>query len=131
MGGAGGASWVVKVHVKSAARGLPATSLTPLAPPFTVAVYVVPKARPEAAVGSRTADSVTGSHVTVAGTVWSAASSSTNVSTVTEAGASGSLKVAETFAPMGTEPSTGLVETTVGGVVSDAGVCAVNTTSTQ
>jgi hypothetical protein len=35
---------VVNVHVKSAANELPATSLTPEAPPLTTAVYVVASA---------------------------------------------------------------------------------------
>ena len=34
----GGAPAVVKVHVESAASALPATSLTPVVPPLTVAV---------------------------------------------------------------------------------------------
>lgn len=41
---------VVKDHVRSAARGLPAKSFTPVSPPFTTAVYLVPSA--SGAVGS-------------------------------------------------------------------------------
>ncbi len=48
-----GAVPVVNVQVKVVARALPARSFTPLAPPSTVAVYVVAAA--SAAVGVRVA----------------------------------------------------------------------------
>ncbi len=37
----GAEAWVVNVQLKSAARGLPATSVTPPSPPLIVAVYAV------------------------------------------------------------------------------------------
>ena len=62
-------------------------------------------------------------HVTVAGTSWLAALRSWIVVPLTVAGASASLKVAVTFAPMGNPeaPLDGAVTTTVGGVVSGPG----------
>ena len=43
----GGGAAVVNDHVRSWASGLPAMSAKPMAPPLTVAVYVVPQASGE------------------------------------------------------------------------------------
>ena len=52
-GGGPGGDAVLKFQLSSLARALPALSFTPLAPPLTVAVYVVASA--SAAVGSSVA----------------------------------------------------------------------------
>src|SRR5688572_10512631 len=58
-GGGGGGAAVVKLQVASAASGLPAVSVTPVAPPLTVATYAVEV--PRSALGSSVAVRVTAS----------------------------------------------------------------------
>ncbi len=50
LGGVTSSAAVMKLHTLSVANGFPATSVAPLAPPLTVAVYVVLAARSD--VGS-------------------------------------------------------------------------------
>ena len=109
---------VVNVQLKSAARGLPAASLTPLAPLFTVTVYTVRLAK--ATVGVRVTTRVGASKVTVAGTgVAPGPVSSTVVAPIVPA-VIASLNVAATPLPNATSVAAlmGVTPPTVGAVVS-------------
>ena len=124
-------AWVVNVQVASTASGFPAMSVTPPLPPLTLAVYVVEKARAE--IGSRTAELVSASQVTPAATSWPPPSRSSTFVPFTVPGAIGSLNRALTLVPTATPVASlaGIVEITVGGVVSGPPACVLNTTSTQ
>ena len=106
---------VVKDQTRSAARWLPARSLTPV---VTRAVYTVPGAN--GADGDSVAVSVAASYVTVAATDPPPFRDSVKVLDERVAESSGSENVAATFDDAATPvaPSTGDVETTTGSVVS-------------
>src|SRR3954466_5802653 len=129
-GGGGGGPAVVNDQVKSAASALPAESLIPVGPDFSVAVYAVEKASEED--GSSVTFSVPASQATLAATAAPPGPRSVNVEVPTVAESSGSLKVAVRFADAATAgaPEAGDTETTVGGVESVPPEVE-NTTSTQ
>jgi hypothetical protein len=116
----------VNDQTKFAVIAVPEVSLTPpVAPPLTVAVYVVPLASGE--LGVSVAVSVAASYATVAGTLdgpWRV-----NVLVVIVVESIGLLNVAVTLAPVATAvaPFAGTTEVTVGAI----GPEVVNTTSTQ
>src|SRR6185295_5465623 len=124
-----GAVPVVKAQVTSAARGFPARSFTPLAPPLTVAVYDVPAL--SAAEGVNVAVAPLPDTLAATATLV-AVFFSVKVVVDTVVGSIASLKVAVTevvgLTPVA--PLTGLVDEITGGVVS-GGSEVTNTTSTQ
>jgi hypothetical protein len=98
----------------------------PVAPPLTVAVYVVPLASGE--LGVSVAVSVAASYATVAGTLDGPCK--VNELVVIVVGSMGLLNVAVALAPVATAvaPFAGATEVTVGGIGPEE---VVNTTSTQ
>src|SRR5581483_8393616 len=116
--GHGGALAVVNDQETSEASGLPARSVTPLAPLLTLAVYVVAYAND--APGCSFAVLVGASYVTVAATSALLASRSSKVLPLTVTALSGSLNVAVTAVPGDTAvaPFDGAVAVICGLVVS-------------
>src|SRR5262245_7226341 len=124
---------VVKVHVRSAASGLPAKSFTPASPPFTTAVYLIPPL--SGAVGSNVKIREFASGFTVVCVKSPDKSRSSTVELFTVLRSIASLKVTITFANWLTffAPSTGENDVTVGGVlsttktlISDGGSCRLS-----